>query len=70
MFGTVRGAKYDEQVLLIKTAWGGKDVFCYFRSPTAGSLTEDEALLLEREQSENNNREIGYYYRKLISEIK
>jgi len=70
MFGTVMGEKYDEQVLLIKTAWGGKDVFCDFRSPTAGSLTEDEALLLEREQSENNNREIGYYYRKLISEIK
>ena len=70
MFGTVMGEKYDEQILLIKTAWGGKDVFCDFRSPTAGSLTEDEALLLEREQSENNNREIGYYYRKLISEIK
>ena len=70
MFGTVMGEKYDEQVLLIKTAWGGKDVFCDFRSPTAGNLTEDEALLLKREQSENNNREIGYYYRKLISEIK
>ena len=70
MFGTVMGEKYDEQVLLIKTAWGGKDVFCDFRSPAAGSLTEDEVLLLEREQSENNNREIGYYYRKLVSEIK
>ena len=70
MFGTIMGDKYDEPVLLIKTAWGGKDVFCDFRSPTAGKLTEDEALLLERERSENNNREIGYYYHKLVSEIK
>lgn len=70
MFGTIMGDKYDEPVLLIKTAWGGKDVFCDFRSPTAGNLTEDEALLLERERSENNNREIGYYYHKLVSEIK
>ena len=70
MFGTIMGDKYDEPVLLIKTAWGGKDVFCDFRSPTAGNLAEDEALLLERERSENNNREIGYYYHKLVSEIK
>ena len=27
MFGTIMGDKYDEPVLLIKTAWGGKDVF-------------------------------------------
>ena len=70
MFGTIMGDKYDGPVLLIKTAWGGKDVFCDFRSPTAGNLAEDEALLLERERSENNNREIGYYYHKLVSEIK
>ena len=70
MFGTIMGDKYDEPVLLIKTAWGGKDVFCDFRSPTAGNLAEDEALLLERERSENNNREIGYYYHKLVLEIK
>jgi len=70
MFGTIMGEKYDEPVLLIKTAWGGKDVYCDFRSPSAGKPTGDVEALLKRERSENNNREIGLYYRKMVSEIK
>lgn len=35
-FGTVVGDHYDEQVLLIKTAWGGRSLFRDFRSPSAG----------------------------------
>ena len=70
MFGTIMGDKYDEPVLLIKTAWGGKDVYCDFRSPSAGKPTGDVEVLLKRERSENNNREIGLYYRKMVSEIK
>jgi hypothetical protein len=70
MFGTIMGEKYDEPVLLIKTAWGGKDVYCDFRSPSAGEPTGDAASFLERERAENNNREIGYYYRKMGADIK
>lgn len=70
MFGTIMGDKYNEAVLLIKTAWGGKDVYCDFRSPSAGKLTGDEEVILKREHSENRNREIGLYYRKMVSEIK
>jgi len=69
MFGTIMGDKYDEPVLLIKTAWGGKDVFCDFRSPSAGNLTEDEELILKRDRSINNNRQIGHYYRKMLEDI-
>jgi alpha-galactosidase len=70
MFGTIMGEKYDQPVLLIKTAWGGKDVYCDFRSPGAGKPTGDEAVVLQQQRSDNNNREIGLYYRKMISEIK
>jgi len=70
LFGTIMGDKYDEPVLLIKTAWGGKDVYCDFRAPSAGKLGGDEEMVLERERSENQNREIGFYYRKMLSEIK
>jgi alpha-galactosidase len=70
MFGTIMGERYKEHVLLIKTAWGGKDVFCDFRSPSAGKPTGDEAALLETQRSQGRSREIGVYYRKMISEIK
>jgi sugar phosphate isomerase/epimerase len=38
-FGHVVGAAYDEPVLLIKTAWGGKSLFKDFRPPSAGGET-------------------------------
>jgi len=70
MFGTIMGEKYDQPVLLIKTAWGGKDVYCDFRSPSAGKPSGDEAAIIEKQRKENRNREIGFYYRKMVSEIK
>src|SRR5436309_6401812 len=35
-FGLVVGDHYAEQVLLIKTAWGGRSLYRDFRSPSAG----------------------------------
>lgn len=35
-FGNVVGDAFDEQVLLIKTAWGGKDLAGAFRPPSSG----------------------------------
>ena len=35
-FGHVVGAAYRDQVLLIKTAWGGKSLYRDFRPPSAG----------------------------------
>ena len=34
--GHVLGARFDEPVLLVKTAWGGKSLFEDFRPPSAG----------------------------------
>jgi hypothetical protein len=42
-FGTVVGDHYTEQVLLIKTAWGGRSLYRDFRPPSAG-LPEDKVL--------------------------
>src|SRR6266550_4124395 len=42
-FGHVVGDHYDQQVLLIKTAWGGRSLYRDFRPPSA-RLPPDEAL--------------------------
>jgi hypothetical protein len=41
-FGHVVGEAFDESVLIIKTAWGGKSVYQDFRPPSA--MPGDEAL--------------------------
>jgi len=38
-FGHIVGEAYHEQVLLIKTAWGGKSLYRDFRPPSAGGET-------------------------------
>jgi hypothetical protein len=42
-FGTVMGEHFDEPVLLIKTAWGGRSIRKDFRPPSAG-MPSDEFL--------------------------
>ena len=38
-FGHVLGDYFDNQVVLIKTAWGGKSLFQDFRPPSSGGTT-------------------------------
>jgi len=66
MFGTIMGERYEEHVLLIKTAWGGKSVWCDFRSPAAGEMTWNEKRILKRDHW----LEPGHFYRKMVAEIK
>ncbi len=66
MFGTIMGELYDEHVLLIKVAWGGKSVWCDFRSPSAGEMTWDEKRVLKRD----NFLKPGLFYRRMVAEIK
>ncbi len=70
MFGTIVGDHCDAPVLLIKAAWGGRDVFCDFRSPSAGELTRDEARILERDRRDGRKREVGRFYRKMVDDIR
>ena len=65
IFGTIIGQRYEEHVLLIKTAWGGKSVWCDFRSPGAGRMTPDEKRILKRDHW----LKPGHFYRQMVAEI-
>ncbi|MHC4169540.1 MAG: sialate O-acetylesterase [Planctomycetota bacterium] len=75
-FGYVVGDHYDDQVLLVKAAWGGKSVKRDFRPPSA--MPTDEQLKQELEQIRKKNPDLtleelreayGKYYRKMIEEV-
>ena len=54
-FGIVVGDHFDEPVLIIKTAWGGKDLAVDFRPPSSG----DTDL--------KKGREAGAFYRQMMT---
>jgi alpha-galactosidase len=64
MFGTIMGEYHKEPVLLIKTCWGGKDLYCDFRPPSAGQPAYAIAPRGDKP------REMGVYYRQMVSEVK
>ncbi|MEQ8764023.1 MAG: sialate O-acetylesterase [Planctomycetota bacterium] len=82
-FGSVVGDHYDEPVLIIKTAWGGKSLGRDFRPPSAG-LPDKEALaaILAKTNEENAKRQrplvrledvqesYGHFYRLMIENIR
>ena len=47
------GDHFDEPVLLIKTAWGGRSLYKQFRPPSAGYPAE-EVLQKELDQAQAN----------------
>ena len=76
-FGTVVGDHYKEQVLLIKTAWGGRSLYRDFRPPSAG-LPKDEVLqkMLADAQKRNPKATMeevkeafGKSYREMLKEV-
>jgi hypothetical protein len=77
-FGTVVGNRYEEQVLLIKTAWGGRSLYRDFRSPSAG-LPADKVLdamlqdLKKRKPDatlDDVKKTFGASYREMLQEVK
>jgi alpha-galactosidase len=76
-FGWTMGETFDEPVLIIKTAWGGKSLFRDFRPPSSG-LPDDATLqqLLENARKrkpqttlEEIKESFGVYYREMLEEI-
>lgn len=74
-FGYVVGDYYDEQVLLIKAAWGGKSVKRNFRPPSA--MPSSEQLKHELAEAKKKNPDMtfeelkesyGLFYRKILEE--
>jgi alpha-galactosidase len=64
MFGVIMGEFYKEPVLLIKTAWGGKDLYCDFRPPSAGQ----PAYAIQ--PRDGKPRPIGVNYHQMVAEVK
>lgn len=60
MFGIEMGDYYQQPVLLIKTAWGGKDLYCDFRPPGAGKPAYEIP---------GEPRPLGAFYRKMVEEV-
>jgi alpha-galactosidase len=76
-FGNVVGDHYAEQVLLIKTAWGGRSLYRDFRPPSAG-LPPGEVLermlqdLKKRKPDatlEDVKKPFGASYRAMLEEV-
>lgn len=68
----------DQQVLIIKAAWGGKSLHTDFRPPSAGPYVFEQAVLDRLKAQGKNVEEIkaqrvkatGVYYKKTIKQIK
>ena len=81
-FGNTVGDHFKEQVLIIKTAWGGKSIGRDFRPPSSGLPSEEklkEILQQTNERNKKRNRPqitlddvkdgYGKYYREMMKEI-
>ena len=77
-FGTVVGDRYEEQVLLIKTAWGGRSLYRDFRPPSAGLPPRkvlDKMLAEQRKGKpettlEDVKKPFGASYRAMLAEVR
>jgi hypothetical protein len=77
-FGHVMGNHFDEQVLLIKCAWGGQAIGLTFRPPSSG-LPADSVLqgMLEKAKKKNPDMTLEQYkeifgsrYRQTLAEVR
>lgn len=76
-FGLVVGDHYAEQVLLIKTAWGGRSLYRDFRSPSAGlppakvleSLLANMQKKTPRATLDDVKKSFGATYREMMGEV-
>ena len=74
MFGQIVGDQYDSQVLLIKTAWGGRSLAVDFRPPSAGDVPlatypENQRTKLEASIKDGTLKP-GYAYREMIETVR
>jgi alpha-galactosidase len=78
-FGFTMYEKLQEPILLIKTAWGGKNLHTDFRSPSAGPYVFNQ-FQLDKYSKENKTtveemnaakaKETGHFYRLMIEHVK
>lgn len=66
-FGIRMDEAFDEPVLIIKTAWGGKSLFYDFRPPSAGAYPRTPEDI---EKNRNPEGGSGHYYRLMVDHVK
>jgi len=77
-FGLVMDAAFQEPVLIIKAAWGGKSLHTDFRPPSAGPYVFNETQLANitkrgkdlAEAKAKKAAETGVYYRLMVEHVK
>jgi Carbohydrate esterase, sialic acid-specific acetylesterase len=76
-FGAVVGDRFGEQVLLIKTAWGGRSLYRDFRSPGAGlpaaevldNMLADQKKRKADAMLDEIKKSFGSSYRAMLEEV-
>ncbi len=66
-FGITMDAAFDEPVLIIKTAWGGKSLYYDYRPPSAGVYPRNAQDI---EKDRNPESGSGHYYRLMTEHVK
>ncbi|QTN33727.1 hypothetical protein HZ994_15880 [Akkermansiaceae bacterium] len=66
-FGITMDEAFEEPVLIIKTAWGGKSLFYDYRPPSAGVYPRTPQDI---EKDRNPEAKSGHYYRLMTSHVK
>lgn len=66
-FGIAMDAAFEEPVLIIKTAWGGKSLYYDYRSPSSGVYPRTPQDIEKNRNPEANS---GHYYRVMIEHVK
>ena len=66
-FGLTMDTAFDEPVLIIKTAWGGKSLFYDFRPPSAGTYPRSPQDIEKDRNAESGS---GHYYRLMVEHVK
>ncbi|MDB4561527.1 sialate O-acetylesterase [bacterium] len=66
-FGITMDDAFEEDVLVIKTAWGGKSLFYDYRPPSAEPYQQSAN---DRERDRNTPENAGHYYRLMIEHVK
>lgn len=66
-FGITMDESFEEPVLIIKTAWGGKSLFYDFRPPSAGVYPRTENDIQKDRRPESGS---GHYYRLMLKHVK
>ena len=65
-FGITMDRAYDDPVLIIKTAWGGKSLFYDYRSPSSGTYPRTQNDIEKDRRIESGS---GHYYRLMTSHV-